>query len=219
TLFRCSFALVCLEQVASFPMELVMSAEIGTSRDTPLLYLLRKGSLDEEIEAWRLRGDDGTELQSVARLMPERPEPPYLQETWARLALHPRRPETVYLRWLACENPPDELAGVYPDLMQEAILKSTDAGKTWRRVGFRREWATGTPATGFSRHSAGTLPWNMRDWCSLPEIDVTSTGGVFVTAAYARSDAGTVPGPTYYGPYCSVDGGRTWARRCPPRSR
>ena len=215
TMFRCSLALVCLEPVESFPSQLVISAELATKRGVPFVYLLRMSYLTGDIGGWRLRGDEGEDLDAVAELMPPRPKPPYLQQTWARLAVHPARPETLYLRWLACENPPDELASVYPDLMQEGIFRSTDAGDTWRRVGFRREWISGNPATGFTRHAAGSLPWNMRDWCALPEIDVTTTGRVFVTAAYSSVDAGTVPGRIYYGPYCSLDAGSTWSRRCP----
>lgn len=215
TLFRCSVALACLEPVETFPSELVIGAELATKRGVPFLYLLRMAYLTGDIEGWRLRGDEGEELEAMRQLMPRPPQPPYLQQTWARLAVHPAQPETLYLRWLACENPPDELASVYPDLMQEGIYRSTDAGDTWRRVGFRREWVTGNPATGFTRHTSGSLPWNMRDWCSLPEIEVTPQGRVLVTAAYSSVDAGTVPGRTYYGPYCSVDGGRGWSRRCP----
>ncbi|MDQ3916162.1 MAG: hypothetical protein M3323_12695 [Actinomycetota bacterium] len=219
TLFECSFALVCLEQVQTFPMQFVVGAEVGTKGERTFVYLLRKSYLTDEIAGWRLRGEEETELESLRRLMPERPDAPYLQQTWARLSLDPRDPETLYLRWLACENPPDELVSVYPDLMQEAILRSTDAGETWRRVGFRREWIEGTPVSGFTRRSTGTLPWNMRDWCVPPEIAITSTGRLFVTAAYAQTDAGTTPGRMYYGPYCSVDGGREWGRSCPRNLR
>lgn len=214
TLFRCTLVFVCLDQVESFSAQLPIAAEVGNDGATPFVYVVLKGYLTGDVRVWRLRGDEGTELESVRRLMPEAPSPPYVQGTWASVSLHPEDPETVYLRWLACENPPDELASVYPDLMQQGIFRSTDAGDSWRRVGFRREWITGTPATGFTRHSTGTLPWNMRDWCAPPEIEVTSTGTVFVTAVYSREDAGTRPGPVYYGPYCSVDAGRTWARRC-----
>lgn len=216
-LFECTFALVCLEQIEAFPTQFAMSAEIGTRRGVPFVYVLTRDYLSQEVGAWRLRGDRGAELENVPRLMPRRPQPPYSQETWARLGLHPGRPEVVYLRWLNCQHPPEELDSVYPDLMQEGIFRSTDAGETWRRVGFRREWVVGTPVTGFTRHSTGTLPWNMRDWCAPPEIEVAPDGRLFVTAVFSRTDAGTTPGPTYYGPYCSVDGGREWERRCPSK--
>ncbi len=217
TLIGCNLALVCVAEVETFPLQVPIAAEIANEGASPIVYLLFKSYLTSGVTAWRLRGDEGTDLDSVARLMPPPPEPPYSQGTWARLSVHPRRPETVYLRWLACENPPDELEAVYPDLRQEAIYRSTDAGDSWRRVGHRREWISGTPVTGFTRHSTGTLPWNMRDWCAPPEIEVTSTGRLFLTAAYSSVDAGTRPGRLYYGPYCSLDGGRKWSRTCPRR--
>ncbi len=73
----------------------------------------------------------------------------------------------------------------------------------------------GHPGEGIHATHGRIAPSNMRDWCALPEIEVTPKGRALVTAAYSSVDAGTVPDRVYYGPYCSLDGGRDWSRTCP----
>lgn len=108
------------------------------------------------------------------------------------VAVDPTRPKRWYLRasWVGNRtNPPDE-----------QVFISDDNGTRWRRVSY------GTTAS--LRH-VGSVP-DMAPGASRS----TPTGFIAVGGGRIFMLAGGRYTPDYTGPYCSTDGGKTWAKLC-----
>jgi hypothetical protein len=109
------------------------------------------------------------------------------------VAADPREPKRMYLRasWTGNRtNPPNE-----------QVFVSDDAGSRWRRVSY---------GTMVSLRHVGPIPE------MAPNSSRETPTGFLVAGGAGRLFmlAGGRYNPEYTGPYCSRDGGKTWARFC-----
>jgi hypothetical protein len=209
-LFSCDGTLSCPTVTSTFPRGLYPEgAAIVTEKGRPATIFVwferDLGSFRTVAYVSRDAGRTFSPLAAVNQLL----EQIYTPHTNAAaawnlptlgLASSARFPRTLYLRMsyglpgaLVTPGPAP------PAPPGERVFRSDDLGASWRMVGF------GLTAGQSGRK--GGLPWNERAGFSPSNANILLLDDGRLLVAATAADG-------YTGPFCSVDGGRTWGRGC-----
>jgi hypothetical protein len=195
-MFRCLPDFTCAEPLFQFPWGFTaqkawLAPDYTTSRE--VYALLKSFPANDRLVMWRSTDGGATfrEWPSVNALLPSFE---FLNAD-VDIAGHPNLPRVRYLRIAAMDNrasPPAPPANRF--------FRSSDGGVTWQMMGASRK--IGQPGT-----SRNSLAWLGPGTFSKRTLRVAADGRLFVVGSGSSFLDVDV--------YCSVDSGRSWAKRCP----
>lgn len=204
-LFSCNAALVCSEKLFEFPEGFEFgNIWLGPQTDgSRSLFVETLRPIEPGITRPVLwRSDDGgdtyVEWNAVNRLI----DP--IEEAGGRdarvgLVHDPARPSRMLLRISYAPQTRERVSRSNPP--GEQIFASHDGGETWKRIAYGLNFKqSGRP---------GTLPWNHVNQQSEAHLAFGEQGRLF-----ALGETFAAPPDGYTGPFCSLDGARTWSKTC-----
>lgn len=208
SVYRCNAVLACAEELFAFPSgdtyqsDAYLAPDFTSSRR---MYVFTEDLTDRpylDRKAWV--SDDGGETfrrwKSVEKIFDASTTKFGRYGTGvtaAKLAVNPKRPKKVFLHVETTSRSRPQASPPAPPTFQ--LFVSHNRGETFKRIGHSLLFN--------QKGRAGNLPWNT----VVSDFDLESDGRLVVLSGKLRMDDFD---KTYYGIFCSQDGGRRWTRGC-----